>query len=62
MEYSLGVMEDTTKESGKIILCMEKVCLYGKMDRNLREATKTTKRKARVDCSLLMELWWRVLG
>jgi hypothetical protein len=51
MEYSLGVMEDTTKESGKIILCMEKVCLYGKMDRNLREATKTTKRKARVDCS-----------
>lgn len=51
MEYSLGVMEDTIKESGKIILCMEKVYLFGKMGRDLRETTKTTKRKARVDCS-----------
>jgi len=34
-----GLMDDNTKDFGKIIKCMEKVLLYGQMAENISENT-----------------------
>jgi len=57
-----GRMEDDTKDSGRTIKCMAKVCLHGQMVRCIMESLLKTLNKDMVNSSGQMEKYTRDLG
>ena len=57
MECTLGLMGEVIKELGKIIKCMEKVCMYGQMAEDTMANFIWIKNMALVNIISQMELY-----